>query len=134
MNSDERDDSIEERNHITLLAVRREMLARVACLTSQDLPLRVGLTELRKTDMVLGVFDHAWRYPAFQFDCDGRPQPEMSEILKHLNPDKCGWDRLQWFLDSNPTLSGRSPLEVWLNGDRTAVLEASRREVWQGRD
>lgn len=141
---DESEESLEARNREALLKVRREMLDRVKYLMSEDLASKVESTarnasqvgnDLRKAGKLFGVrFGREWYYPAFQLGPDGKPYAELSEILTHLSPDERGWDRLQWFLEPNPILGGRVPVEAFEKGDREAVLEVARQEVWQGRD
>lgn len=129
-----------------LLAARRELLDEAGgYFTSEEIARALGcrsdsfslrIADARKRDEVLGVaYLGRWCHPRFQFrvNSDFQPYPEMRPILQALTPDHRGWDRLHWFLTRHPLLEGRTPLEVWQK-DRQKVVEAARREGWDGRD
>ena len=139
-------EQLESDNRDALRKTREEMLDRVETYTSAQLAsacdsLNVNpsqfAADMRKANRIFAVrFGRDWRYPRFQFNQGVKPLapfPEMRDVLAALAPDKRGWDRLQWFLDPNPTLNGRTPLEVWRE-DRSKVVEAARTEHWDVRD
>ena len=142
--SGDSDSSLEARNREALLQAQRQMLARVQCLTSEGLATKLQSTavnasqlgnDLRNSGKIFGVrYGRAWHYPEFQFEPAGKPFPEMRDVLAASIGDERGWDRLQWFLEANEALSGRTPLEVWETGHRELVVEAARRTKWQGRN
>jgi hypothetical protein len=137
------DQLYESLNRRALLRARKQMLSRVPCLTEDELVARPPSSsvpgqlanELRTAGKALGVYDgRSWRYPRFQFDGQGNPFPDMSEVLAALICDEQGWDRLQWFLEPHSALGGLTPLERWERGQRAQVVEAARRERWHSRD
>jgi hypothetical protein len=137
------DQLYESLNRRALLRARKQMLSRVPCLTADELAAEVPSSSvpgqlakaLRTAGKAFGVHDgRRWRYPRFQFDSHGNPFPEMSEDLAALIGDEQGWDRLQWFLEPHSAVGGGTPLERWERGQRADVVEAARRERWQGRD
>jgi hypothetical protein len=126
-----------------LIRVRRQMLDKVGSYSSEDLAAAAEsitsnpsqfAADQRGTGAFFGVrFGREWRYPKFQFDAERHILPEMKPVLQALSPDEQGWDRLQWFLQPNETLHGRTPLDVW-EGNRQKVVEAANTERWDGRD
>lgn len=68
-----------------------------------------------------------YRYPAFQFDAEGRPLPVMRKLLRAADGLE-GWGLALWLTAPNGFLDGRTPLDLLLEApDR--VIEAVRREV-----
>ena len=142
--SDNTNPSLEAHNRRALFEVQREMLSRAPCFTSHELTTGQASTttdsnklgsDLRRSGKVFAVCrGQSWYYPKFQFDHDGLPFSEMSEVLTALRGDERGWDRLQWFLEPHLGLDGRTPLEVWQQGQRAAVIGAARAETWSDRD
>jgi hypothetical protein len=52
------------------------------------------------------------RYPAFQFDDDGRPRPEMETVLSAFaEHDTSEWEIALWFTSTHPR-AGRCPVEI----------------------
>jgi hypothetical protein len=74
------------------------------------------------------IFSVPWRgserYPAFQFR-DGRPLPEIAEILAALPPGMSPWETAFWFVSANPWLNGATPATALDGG----ALEAARHEA-----
>ena len=139
-------EQLESENYDALRRVREQMLERIETYTSAQLAVRCDsvnvnpsqfAADLRKANRAFAVrFGRDWLYPRFQFNHGSKPlEPfsEMRDVLTALAPDKRGWDRLQWFLDPNPVLRGRAPLELW-SEDRSKVVEAARMEHWDARD
>jgi hypothetical protein len=137
---------LEFENRDALRNTREQMLERIETYTSAQLAFACDsvnvnpsqfAADMRKANRILAVrFGRDWRYPHFQFNHRRKPLepfPEMRDVLAALAPDTRGWDRLQWFLEPNPALNGRLPLEVW-SEDRIKVVEAARTEYWDGRD
>ena len=126
-----------------LIRVRRQMLDKVGSYSSEDLAAAAEsitsnpsqfAADQRGMGAFFGVrFGREWRYPKFQFDARRHTIPEMKPVLRALFPDEQGWDRLQWFLQPNETLRGRTPLDVW-GANRQEVVEAANTERWDGRD
>jgi hypothetical protein len=135
--------SREESNRLRVLAAREALLASVVMYSSEDLAgLRASITtnvsqlgqDLRNAGKVFGVrHGRAWYYPQFQFDGEGVPHPEMTQVLEALGREVQGFDYLQWFLEQNARLDGQTPLEVW-SRNRQAVVEAAREAHWLDRD
>jgi hypothetical protein len=64
------------------------------------------------------------RYPAFQFDDDGRPRPELQDVLGvFAERHAADWEIALWFASDHPR-AGRSPYEVLLDDPQTVELLA----------
>jgi hypothetical protein len=140
------EESSETANRDALRNAREKMLERIDTYTSAELASACDSAnvnpsqyagDLRKPNRIFAVrMGRDWLYPTFQFNHSKKPvEPfsEMKEVLRSLAPDSRGWDRLQWFLDPNIALGGRTPLEVWKE-DRARVIEAAQSETWNERD
>jgi hypothetical protein len=139
-------EQLESENLDALRKAREQMLGRIEMYTSAQIAAACDsvnvnpsqfAADMRKANRVFAVrFGRDWLYPRFQFNHEGSPLepfPEMREVLAALTPDKRGWDRLQWYLDPNPVLNGRIPLDLW-GEQRSKVVEAARTENWDARD
>lgn len=66
--------------------------------------------------------------PLFQFARpDLRPPPELARVLAELTPVCDPWELAAWFVQPNPWLANRTPLDA-LASDLPAVLDAARAE------
>jgi hypothetical protein len=135
--------SREESNRLRNIAAREALLNSVPMYSSEDLAgLRVSTTtnvsqlgqDLRRAGKVFGLrHGRAWYYPQFQFDAQGVPYPEAAQVLDELGGEAQSFDYLQWFLEPNAHLIGKTPLEIW-SKDRQAVVAAAREAHWFDRD
>jgi hypothetical protein len=65
------------------------------------------------------------RFPLFQFDRDGRPKPQIAELLQALDGQGLsGWELALWFSGANERLDGERPLDL-LDSEPRRVLEAA---------
>ena len=138
-------DTSETHNRKRLEIVNQEMIQKAGgYLTSEELAAALNsraknpsqfAADLRSNNKILALRWGAkdWWYPRFQFESNGRPAPEIPELMTALAPDERGWDRLQWLLTPHQQLHGKTPLELW-HTDRKAILEAARMERWNDRD
>lgn len=105
-----------------VLDARRALLNQLEWRTAREIRAALRSTSLspwrralrlRNGNRLLGVkYGRHWKYPAFQFDADGRIRPEIAVILPRL-PDVSGWIRLRWFLTPNAHFGGQTPMSVW---------------------
>lgn len=65
------------------------------------------------------------RYPGFQFDAAGRPQPIIAAVIEAFGTCLTGWELALWFTGANDWLGGLRPVDV-LNA-REDVVAAARR-------
>jgi hypothetical protein len=64
-----------------------------------------------------------YRYPAFQFDAEGRPLPVMRKLLRAADGLE-GWGLALWLTAPNGFLDGRTPLDL-LHEAPDQVIEAA---------
>jgi hypothetical protein len=139
-------ESLEVQNYRLLRNVRAQMLQRVETYSSVELAAisqssnvnaSVYAADLRRAGKVLAVRSgREWLYPRFQFDASSkpvRPFPEIKTILAALPSDSTGWDHLNWFLEPNPLLDEKAPLDVW-HIDRGGIVEAAQKVKPDDRD
>jgi hypothetical protein len=101
--------------------VRAAMLERDAYLYSGEVAAQMSrnsslavadIAALRRWGDVLAVADHGrWLYPAFQFDDEGLPRPEIAEVNRRFGEDD-RWDVLSWWHLPLLDLDGRRLMEV----------------------
>jgi hypothetical protein len=136
-------DAREASNRERLLKIRREWLEQANVIDSEAVaalrgsmsanPSQVAL-DLRKSGGAFGVkCGKEYRYPKFQFDERGNIRPEVPRIRAALGDDPQGWDTLQWFLEPNEVLDGRTPIEVFRKSP-AAVEHAAQQAHWSARD
>lgn len=64
--------------------------------------------------------------PWFQFNrADMVPQPELGQVFAELTSVYDSWDLANWFVQPNPWLADRTPVDT-LVSDLSAVLHAAR--------
>jgi hypothetical protein len=134
---------LEGRNRARLLAAREALLAAVPCLSSEDIATRRGSTtsnasqlgkDLRHSGKVFAVrHGRSWFYPPLQFDAKGMPHAESALVLAALGADANPWDLMQWLVEPNEWLDGKTPQEAWAK-DRRAVVTAAEHAHWGARD
>ncbi|MBZ6384052.1 hypothetical protein [Sphingomonas sanguinis] len=66
------------------------------------------------------------RFPAFQFDADGKPRPVIKKVLEVLPDNRTPWQVAFWFVSSNSWLGGPAPSDRLDDAD--AVIEAAVHE------
>jgi hypothetical protein len=117
--------NVEQKNREAVLEARSTMLQLVP---SHKMIDDRGMREARR---VLAVKHRGeWYYPTFQFHAEAEPYAEMHQVHLSLGALATGWDVLQWFIEPNEFLGGRTPLEVWIAGDRPSVVAAAQQEHW----
>ncbi len=92
---------------------------------------RVVTSRARKAGDLLGVWDgNAFRYPAFQFDPDGKPLARLPDLLAVLPSDADGSFRnaALWLFAPDAALGDRCPADVFAR-DPDRVLELRRRRL-----
>lgn len=134
-------------------SARRSELAREWLRSSQAgilLGARPDEAEARvKEERCAGRLLGAWvpdeqdyRYPPWQFDRDGKPIPQLANILAilrqkwHLNRDghhTSGWSEIAWFIGGHALLECETPA-YWLATDPGRVLAVAHREFIEEAD
>jgi hypothetical protein len=80
-----------------------------------------------RSGSLLAVYDRgAWRFPAWQFDAEGRDGilPGLASVLRALQVRELA--KVSWLVMPNAVLEGRPPVEVLKQGEVDRVLEAAR--------
>jgi hypothetical protein len=101
-------------------------------------------TELRRAGQLVGVwvpYEHAYRYPPWQFDDNGRPVAQVQAILKLLRENggvtdggkrTSGWNEVEWLLCHLVLLNDRTPAAM-LRDDPDRVVAAAHKEFVEDR-
>jgi hypothetical protein len=85
-----------------------------------------GLAQLVATDEIFGFNWHAESWiPMFQFDGDLSVKPALSRVLTELKPMVDEWALAAWFIQPNPWLQTKQPVDL-LDSDLPAVMDAAR--------
>ena len=87
--------------------------------------------EWMRAGKIFAVHDgHSARYPLFQIDqTEGKPRPEIRDVLAHLREQMSGWQIALWFVTANAwTGDWRCPIDL-LGHEPERVVDAARHEV-----
>jgi len=71
------------------------------------------------------------RYPTAQFLSDGRPIPDLKQVIDAL-PTANPWAILNFLVAPDPRLQGRAPIALMIEGDLAPVISAARNWGEQG--
>jgi hypothetical protein len=103
-------------------SARAELADEFGLLSSAEVADRAGskaanaaalASRWRKEGRVLAVeVDASTRYPAFQFDAEGRPLLAVGEVVDALGSKLRGWELALWFTGTNDWLGGVRPVDV----------------------
>ena len=87
---------------------------------------RQAVDKRRKAGKLLAVDlgRRGYFYPVWQFT-DSGALPGLEEILKEFK-GRSSWEQLRFFLNTNPRLGGRTPLQKLKEGDIDIVQAAVR--------
>jgi len=117
-------------------AIRQRFMHEVETLTSAEVAGRAGheaknrhqtAARWKAQARVFAVpYQGQDRFPAFQFDADGKPLPLIKRVLEVLPANQTPWQTAFWFVSSNSWLGGPAPRE--LLDDEAAVLDAAAHE------
>lgn len=117
-------------------AIRQRFMHEVETVTSAEVAERAGheaknrhqtAARWKAQARVFAVpYQGQDRFPAFQFDADGKPLPLIKRVLEVLPANRTPWQTAFWFVSSNSWLGGPAPRE--LLDDTAAVLEAAAHE------
>ena len=117
-------------------AIRQRFMHDVETLTSAEVAGRAGheaknrhqtAARWKAQARVFAVpYQGQDRFPAFQFDADGKPLPLIKRVLEVLPANRTPWQTAFWFVSSNSWLGGPAPRE--LLDDEAAVLDAAAHE------
>jgi hypothetical protein len=117
-------------------AIRQRFMQEVETLTSAEVAARAGheaknrhqtAARWKAQARVFAVpYQGQDRFPAFQFDADGKPLPLIKQVLEVLPANRTPWQTAFWFVSSNSWLGGPAPQERL--DDAAAVLEAAAHE------
>jgi hypothetical protein len=92
----------------------------------------VRMNAMRRAGELLAIRDRGsfeWRYPAWQFDSEGRPLESVQRVVRAAREAKLDENALAALLDQRVGVVGadRRLLDALLEGDERAVVEAIRR-------
>jgi hypothetical protein len=117
-------------------AIRQRFMQEVETLTSAEVAARAGheaknrhqtAARWKAQARVFAVpYQGQDRFPAFQFDADGKPLPLIKQVLEVLPANRTPWQTAFWFVSSNSWLGGPAPQERL--DDAAAILEAAAHE------
>jgi hypothetical protein len=117
-------------------AIRQRLMHEVETLTSAEVAARAGheaknrhqtAARWKAQRRVFAVpYRGQDRFPAFQFDGDGKPLPIIKKVLEMLPASRTPWQTAFWFVSSNSWLGGPAPREM-LDAS-AAILEAAAHE------
>lgn len=117
-------------------AIRQRFLQEVETLTSVEVAARAGheaknrhqtAARWKAQARVFAVlYQGQDRFPAFQFDADGKPLLLIRQVLAALPANRTPWQIAFWFVSSNSWLGGPAPIERF--DEPAAVLEAAAHE------
>lgn len=93
-------------------------------------PVRVNV--MRRAGELVAFRPHGtfeWRYPAWQFDADGRPLPAVARVARAAREARLDENALADLLDRRVGIVGtdRRLVDLLLEGDEESVLAAIRR-------
>ena len=115
------------------LTRKREILSQRGMLNGESAAERLGVSRQTihartRAGLILALEfgKRGLRYPEWQFDdaIAGDPLAEVLAALAELEP----WTRYRFFMQPQPALAGRTPIEALRSGDRAATIRAAR--VW----
>ena len=109
---------------------KRTELGRPFMLSGEEAAKRAGLTrqaldDRRKAGTALAVahIKRGYKYPAWQFsDRLAEPLAALWPILKPMD----SWGKYLFFIEREPLVGGRTPLEALEAGEHAAVIRAAR--------
>ncbi len=117
---------------------RAALLAEFGALTSSEVADLAGsrarnraalANRWRKEGRILAVSHRGQTlYPGFQLDEDGRPRPEVAEVLAALGEGMGAWEVALWFTSASGWLGGARPVDL-LDREPERVVAAARREA-----
>ena len=117
-------------------AIRQRFMREVETLTSGQVAALAGheaknrhqtAARWKKDRRVFAVtYQGQDRFPAFQFDADGRPRPVVRDVLAVLPTVMSAWEVVFWFVSSNTWLGGPPPRDHL--DDIAALVEAAGHE------
>lgn len=118
-------------------AARASLLEEFGALSSQEVADLAGSRATNRAALanrwkqegrIFGVsVQGETRFPAFQFDSEGRPLGVVAEVIKALSKSQTEWQLALWFTRANGWLGGRRAVDL-LESDPEAVKEAAWQE------
>ncbi len=126
----------------TLSALREEIRAAVPMLSATEIARAAGNStnnprvygQRLREQSALAVRDaNSFKFPAFQFLENGKLHPRMKDVLQIIHAGRSpeeiedGWPTMIWMYAPTGLLSGRRPMDVFVD-DAEAVVTAARRQ------
>lgn len=122
----------------TAAQLRDRVLARGDWLTAQEVSENAGYqnanpsvqpNKWKKAGKIFAItVDGKDRFPAYALGVDGKPLPQMAEVLSVLSPHKQPLAIASWFASANSWLGSKTPMESIADNPQ-GVLNAAKMEV-----
>ncbi|EIS3740156.1 hypothetical protein LO908_002525 [Aeromonas hydrophila] len=125
-------------NVVTAAQLCEQVLSRSAWLTAQQVSDNAGYkgsnvsalpNKWKKTGQIFTIsVEGKDLFPAYGFGIDGKPRPQVKEILAILAAHRTALVIASWFVSANSWLGGKTPMDK-LAECPLDVLKAARMEV-----
>lgn len=122
----------------TAAQLRDRVLARAKWLTAQEISENAGYqnanpsvqpNKWKKAGKIFAItVDGKDRFPAYALGMDGKPLPQMAEVLSVLSPHRQPLAIASWFASANGWLGSKTPMESIADNPQ-GVLKAAKMEV-----
>lgn len=118
--------------------LRDQVLSRGKWLTAQEVSENAGYqnanpsvqpNKWKKAGKIFAItVDGKDRFPAYALGVDGKPLPQMAEVLSVLSPHRQPLAIASWFASANSWLGSKTPMESIADNPQ-GVLKAAKMEV-----
>lgn len=122
----------------TAAQLRDRVLAKAEWLTAQEVSENAGYknanssvqpNKWKKAGRIFAItVDGKDRFPAYALGVDGKPLPQMAEVLSVLCPHRQPLAIASWFASANSWLGSKTPMESIADNPQ-GVLKAAKMEV-----
>lgn len=122
----------------TAAQLRDQVLARAEWLTAQEVSENAGYKNAnpsvqpnrwKKAGRIFAItVDGKDLFPAYALGVDGKPLPQMAEVLSVLRPHRQTLAIASWFASANSWLGSKTPMESIADNPQ-GVLKAAKMEV-----
>ncbi|WP_236765988.1 hypothetical protein [Aeromonas hydrophila] len=122
----------------TAAQLRDQVLARAKWLTAQEVSENAGYknanpsvqpNKWKKAGRIFAItVDGKDRFPAYSLGVDGKPLPQLEDVLSVLSPHRQPLAIASWFASANSWLGSKTPMESIAENPQ-GVLRAAKMEV-----
>lgn len=100
-------------------------------LDASSIDPKAAASQARRAGRIFAAWDgHHFHYPAFQFERDGGPCAELSELIEALPRERdgtVGLDAVLWVFAPDLAFDGKSPAELFAAQPERIIKEARAR-------